>query len=103
MRYRSGSKVPVFVDDLPVTLLAQVMRPNVDEWVLHLDEEVSQRDGLCPRGVGAIAGNMKHMRVVDEERNTIEPILESQPLHHVLAGGGLFHCDRFLQGIRFHR
>ena len=42
-----------------------------------LDEELSQGDVFCPGVVGAIAGNMKRLRVVDEERNTVESILEA--------------------------
>ena len=42
-----------------------------------LDEKVTQGDVFCPGVLGAIAGNMKRLRVVDEERNTVEPILES--------------------------
>lgn len=42
-----------------------------------LHQEISQRDVLSPWRVGAISGNMKLRRVVDEERNKVESILES--------------------------
>ena len=42
-----------------------------------LDVEVSQGDMVCSRGVSAIGGNMNRQRVVDEERSTVESILES--------------------------
>ena len=74
-----------------VALLAEVFSPNISNLVLRLDvvdgdpaglyqllnEEISQRDVLCPRGVGAISANIKRRRVVDEGRNTVESILES--------------------------
>ena len=80
-----------FVDKFPVRLLVEMLGPNVSKLVLRLrvvdgdravldqllDEELSQGDVFSPRGVGAIAGNMKRRRVVDEERNTVESILES--------------------------
>ena len=73
-----------------MTLLVETIGPNAhksflclrvvdgDRAVLDqpLDEEVTQGDVFCPGVVGAIAGNMKRLRVVDEERNTVEPILE---------------------------
>ena len=68
-----------------------MLGPNVRKLVLRLrvgdgdraaldqllDEEISQGDVFCPREVGAIAGNMKRRRVVDEERNTVESTIES--------------------------
>ena len=41
-----------------------------------LDEKVPQSDVLCSKGVSAISGNIKRQRVIDEERNTVEYILE---------------------------
>ena len=81
---------PRFFDKFPVTLLVEMLGPSVSKLVLRLrvvdgdravldqllDEEVSQGD-VFPRGVGAITGNMKRRRVVDEDRNTVESILES--------------------------
>ena len=72
-------------------MLVEMLGPHVIKLVLHfrvvdgdravvdqpLDEELSKGDVFCPGVVGAIAGNMKRLRVVDEERNTVESILES--------------------------
>lgn len=89
---RFGSRVPGFVDELPVTLLVKVLSPDVGELVLRLDvvnddravldqrfdEKAPQHDVLCPRGVvGAIVGHMKRRIVVFLERNTAQFILES--------------------------
>ena len=74
-----------------MTLLVETIGPNAhksflclrvvdgDRAVLDqpLDEKVTQGDVFCPGVLGAIAGNMKRLRLVDEERNTVEPILES--------------------------
>ena len=73
-----------------MTLLVEVLSPNVGELALRLDvvnddravldqfleEEVSPRDVFCPRGEGAIADHMKRRRVVHVERNAVESILE---------------------------
>ena len=73
-----------------MTLLIEMSSPNTGKFVLRLcvvdgdhavldkllDEKVPQSDVLCPKGVGAISGNIKRQRVVDEERNTVEYILE---------------------------
>ena len=74
-----------------MTLLVEMLGPIVSKLVLHLrvmngdravlhqllDDEVPQRDVVSRRGVDAICGNMKHRRVVDEEGNAVESILES--------------------------
>ena len=91
LRCPSRSKVHDFVERFPVTLLVETIGPDAhtlvsclrvvdgDRAVLDqpLDEKVTQGDVFCPGVLGAIAGNMKRLRVVDEERNTVEPILES--------------------------
>ena len=75
-----------------MTLLVETIGPNVSMLVLRLrvvdgdsavldpllDEDVLQGDVLFPEEVGAIAGNVKRRRVVDEERNTVESLLESR-------------------------
>ena len=71
-------------------LLVGMLGANVGKLVLRLHvvdgdrafldqllDEVCQRDGFCPSEEGAMAGNMKRRRVVDEERNTVESILGS--------------------------
>lgn len=87
-------------------MLVEMLDPNVSQLVLRLGvvdgdravlnqilyEEVSQGDRVCPRGVGAITGNVKRRRVILEERNTVEYILESSLAHHALAKCSLFHC-----------
>ena len=91
LRCSSRSEVHDSVDKFPVTLRVETIGPNAHKSVLclrvvdgdravvdqPLDEELSQGDVFCPGVVSAIAGNMKRLRVVDEERNTVESILES--------------------------
>ena len=74
-----------------MALHIEVFSSNVSDLVLRLDvvdgdraslyklfnEEIPQRDVLCSRGVGALYGHIKRRRVVDEDKNTVESILES--------------------------
>ena len=90
-RCRSGSKVLDFGDTFPVALLVEMLSPNVSKLVLRvrvkfgdravldqpLDEKVFKRGVFCPKEVCAIYSSLMRRFVVDEERSTVESILES--------------------------
>ena len=81
-----------------MALLVEMLGPNFSKLVLLLsvlvvdgdcvvlgqllDEEVSQRDVVCPKGVGAIAGNMKRLTFV---HSTTRRVLGFQVRNRLLS------------------
>ena len=58
-----------------------------------LHEKVPQRDVLCARTVGAVAGDVQRRRVVAEQRHAAEDLVEVQLQHHVGTEHRLLHCQ----------
>ena len=80
------------LDDVAMTVLTKVLSAQVCQLFLALDvvdadlallqqflhEKIRQRDVLCARTVGTVAGDVQHRRVVDTQQYAAEAFIEAQ-------------------------
>ena len=103
----SGLKVVDELDEVAVTVLAMVLGAQVRQLTLALDvvdadlaldqflhEKITpQRDMLCARNVGMVAGDVQRRRVIDMQRHAAKALTEAQPRRRAGAEYRLtLHC-----------
>ena len=96
----SSLKVVDELNEVTVTVLAMVLdAQEVRQLTLVLDvvdadlalhqflheKIIPQRDMLCARNVGMVAGDLQHRRVIDMQRHAAEALTEAQLRHRVGA------------------
>ena len=100
-----------------MTVVATVLGAQVRQLIFDLDvvdtnsallqqpfhKNVPQRDVLCARTVGSIAGDVLLRRVVDVPWHAAEAHAEAQLQNHVGAEYHLLHCRSFRREFCLHR
>ena len=113
--------LPLVVDELDgvtVTVLAMVLGVQVCQLILALDvvdavfalhqflheKIIPQRDMLCARNVGTVAGDVRRRRVIDKQRHAAGAFVEAQLQHHVGEEYRLLlYCQSHCHDLCLHR
>ena len=80
------------LDKVAVAVLAMMLGAQICQLILALDvadadlallhqylyEKIPQRDVLCARTVGTVAGDVQRRRVIDIQRHAAEALVEAQ-------------------------
>ena len=99
-----------------MTVLAKVFGTQVRQSILALDvvdadlallrqflpAKITQRDVLCSRTVGAVAGDVQRRHVVDIQRHAAEALIEAKLQHHVGEEHHLLHCQSCRHELCLH-
>ena len=115
----SSLKVVDELDEVAVTVLAMVLgTQEVRQLTLALDvvdadlalhqflheKIIPQRDMLCARNVGMVAGDVQRQRVIDMQRHAAKALTEAQLRRHVGAEYRfLLHCQSRRHEFCLHR
>ena len=114
----SNLKVVDELDEVAVTVPAVVLGAQVRQLTLALDvvdadlalhqflheKIIPQRDMLCARNVGMLAGDVQRRRVIDMQRHAAKALTEAQLRHHVGAEYRLIlHCQSRRHELCLHR
>ena len=106
------------LDEVAVTVLAEVLGAQVRQLILALDDLVDadlalnqflhekimpQRDMLCARNVGTGFGDVQRRRVIDVQRHAAEALIEAQLQHYVGAERRLLHYHSCRHELFLHR
>ena len=103
------------LDQVAVTMRAKVLGAQICHLILVLDvvdaallyqllhEKVPQRDVLCSRTVGAVAGDEQRRRVINVQWHAAKALIEAQLKFHVGAEHRLVHCQSCRYELCLHR
>ena len=112
-------KVVDELDEVAVTVLAMALDAQVCQLILAFEvvdadlallhqflheKIIPQRDVLCARTVGTVAGDVQRRRIIDMQRHAAEALTEAQLRHHVGAGYRLLlYCQSRRHELCLHR